>query len=78
MASSDALAGSKPVSMKSHELDVEQRGQHTSYLDNYIVKHVAWDDLHVSVRDTQTKKPKKILSGVSGLVNAGKSMENAA
>jgi hypothetical protein len=53
------------------ETDVERQAHDTSYLDNSVVKSLAWSDVNVVVRDRETQRPKKILSDVSGHVVAG-------
>jgi hypothetical protein len=54
------------------EVDVEQQSRDTSYLDNRVVKTLAWSDVTVVVPDRETKLQRKILSAVSGHVAAGK------
>lgn len=54
------------------EVDIEQQSHDTSYLDNRVVKTLAWSDVTVVVPDRDTKQQKKILSDVSGHVAAGK------
>ena len=60
-----------PETIELKEGDIESQAHDTSYLDNRIVKSLAWSDVSVTVRDRETQKPKKILSGVSGHVVAG-------
>jgi ABC-type lipoprotein export system ATPase subunit len=52
--------------------DVERQAHDRSYLDNSIVKTFSWTDVNVFVPDRDTKKPKQILTSVSGHVAAGK------
>jgi hypothetical protein len=40
-------------------------------LDNRSVRSFAWEDVTVTVKDRETKEPKKILSKVDGCVKAG-------
>jgi hypothetical protein len=51
--------------------DIESRAHDTSYLNNSIVKNLAWNNVNVTVKDRQTKKPKKLLSDINGYVEAG-------
>jgi hypothetical protein len=57
--------------MELKEADIERQAHDTSYLDNSVVKSLAWSDVSVTVRDRETQKPKKILGDVSGHVAAG-------
>ena len=52
-------------------IDIEQCPHDTSYLNNGVVKHLAWNRITVTVSDRETKLPKHLLSGVSGFVAAG-------
>ena len=67
--SSKVLPDSDSIGLK--ETDVERQAHDTSYLDNSVVKSLAWSDVNITVRDRETKKPKRILSDVSGYVVAG-------
>jgi hypothetical protein len=53
------------------ELDIEQHAHDTSYLNNRVVESLSWNDISVTVRERETKKPKKILDGIRGYVAAG-------
>lgn len=53
------------------KIDVERHAHDTSYLDNRDVKCLSWNDVSVTVHDRETKKPRRILSGISGHVVAG-------
>jgi hypothetical protein len=53
------------------DIDIEQRGHDNSYLENQIVQSLSWRDVTVVVSDRETKRPKEILSAVSGEVAAG-------
>jgi hypothetical protein len=46
-------------------------GQETSYLKNNFIKSLVWSGVNVVVSDRETKKPKEILTNVSGHVKAG-------
>lgn len=52
--------------------DVE-KGVATDYahLTNTTVHSFSWEDVTVTVKDRKTKQPIEILSGVSGVVEAG-------
>jgi len=69
--STKVLPKSDSIGLK--ETDVERQAHDTSYLDNSIVKNLAWSDVNVAVRDRETQQPKEILSSVSGHVVAGES-----
>ena len=51
-----------------HEVVVGHHAHDTSYLKNGIVKSLAWSGVNVIVPDRETKKPKQILTFVSGHV----------
>ena len=53
------------------ETDVERHAHDTSYLNNRLLKSLSWNDVSVTVRDRGTKKPRKVLSWISGHVVAG-------
>jgi DNA-binding transcriptional regulator LsrR (DeoR family) len=55
-----------------NEIDIEQRGQGSCYLENQIVQSLSWKDVVVVVPDRETKQPKEILSAINGEVVAGK------
>lgn len=42
-----------------------------AHLSNTTVHSFSWQDVTVSVKDRKTKQPLDILSGVSGIVEAG-------
>lgn len=50
--------------------DLERRPT-DAHLRNTTVKNFAWQDINVTVKDTNTKQPKALLHNVSGIVNAG-------
>lgn len=53
-------------------LDIEKdAGSDYAHLTNTAVQSFVWEDVTVTVKDRQTKKPKDILSGVNGIVKAG-------
>lgn len=69
------MASDESTDLKStglKDVDVERQTHDTSYLHNGVVKSLAWSDASVTVPDRQTKKPRRILSDVSGHVAAGK------
>ncbi len=55
-------------------IDVE-KGDATDYahLTNISVHSFAWENVTVTVKDRKTKQPLEILSGIHGIVEAGKS-----
>jgi hypothetical protein len=53
------------------EVVVDDHAHETSYLENSFVKSLAWSGVNVVVSDRETKKPKEILTNVSGHVMAG-------
>jgi hypothetical protein len=53
------------------EVVVDDHAHETSYLENSFVKSLAWSGVNVVVSDRETKKPKEILTNVSGHVIAG-------
>lgn len=65
-----------PLEMQQHAHttypDVE-KGSNAGYrhLTNNTVRTFSWENVTVTVKDRQTKRPKKILSGVNGVVKAG-------
>lgn len=59
------------------EVDLEQRGNDNSYLENRIIEKLSWQDITVTVPDRETKLPNEILSTVSGHVAAGKTLRAA-
>ncbi|EAU33481.1 conserved hypothetical protein [Aspergillus terreus NIH2624] len=54
--------------------DIERQDHGIQYLHNTAVSNISWNDVSVFVRDRQQKKPKAILSNVSGHVEAGEIM----
>lgn len=64
------------IPMAAVHHDVERHAHDTSYLDNHDVQNLAWADISVTVPDREALKPKKILSGVSGHVEAGECRES--
>ena len=61
---------------RSKEADIERQAHDTSYLDNSIVKSLEWRDVSVAVTGRETRRPKRILSDVSGHVAAGETPQN--
>jgi len=61
------------LSEQSPDYDVEQNAADNSYLKNYTVAAFAWQAVTVTVKDKKTKESRSILSGVDGVVRAGKS-----
>lgn len=55
------------------ETDVEQGTVADAHLRNTTVQTVTWSGVTVTVKDRETKEPKKIVDNVEGLVEAGKS-----
>jgi hypothetical protein len=53
------------------EVVVCHHAHDTSYLENSIAKSLAWSGVNVIVPDRETKKPKQILTSVSGHVMSG-------
>lgn len=54
-------------------VDVEQKALDDSQLQNTTIKHFAWQDVTVTVKDRTSKDQKTILDRVSGVVKAGRS-----
>jgi hypothetical protein len=52
--------------------DVEKGGADYAYLTNTTVRSFSWQDVIVTVKDRKTKQPLEILSGVNGIVEAGR------
>ena len=52
--------------------DVEKGGPDYAYLTNTAVRSFSWQDVIVTVKDRKTKQPLEILSGVNGIVEAGR------
>ncbi|PQE30924.1 ABC transporter protein [Rutstroemia sp. NJR-2017a WRK4] len=51
--------------------DVEHAAVDDTHLRNATVRNFSWQDVTVTVKDNETKHPKAILDGVSGIVEAG-------
>jgi hypothetical protein len=51
--------------------DVEHAAVDETHLRNATVRNFIWQDVTVTVKDNETKHPKAILDGVSGIVEAG-------
>ena len=54
--------------------DVEKTERDHGHLTNSTVGSFGWEDITVTVKDRQTKKPKTILNGVHGMLKAGEMM----
>jgi hypothetical protein len=52
--------------------DVENNAGDYADLTNTAIRSFGWGDITVTVKDRQTNQPKDILSGVNGIVKAGK------
>jgi hypothetical protein len=66
------MASTVSANGSSDAADIEKgAGVDYAHLTNASVQSYAWQDVTVTVKDRQTKKPKDILSGVSGIVYAG-------
>jgi hypothetical protein len=52
-------------------IDIEKQGVAEHHLRNTTVQSISWRDITVTVKDRETKRPKAILSNVSGIVHAG-------
>lgn len=57
-----------PVGIKT---DPEQQPVADRHLDNSTVKNITWSGVTVTVKDRETKKPKKIVDDAAGAVQAG-------
>ncbi|KFG82048.1 hypothetical protein MANI_110873 [Metarhizium anisopliae] len=57
-----------PVGIKT---DPEQQSVADRHLDNSTVKNITWSGVTVTVKDRETKKPKKIVDDAAGAVQAG-------
>lgn len=51
--------------------DVEKGGADYAHLTNTTVRSFSWQNVVVTVKDRTTREPLDILSGVSGIVEAG-------
>lgn len=51
--------------------DIEALADQTSPLFNDAVRFVLWENVTVTIKDRQSKRPKDILNNVCGLVQAG-------
>jgi hypothetical protein len=56
--------------------DVEKGGPDYAYLTNTAVRSFSWQDVVVTVKDRKTKQPLEILSGVNGIVEAGRCLSS--
>jgi hypothetical protein len=52
--------------------DTERQNSHEFYMFNDVVHSLSWSNLSLTVEDRSTKKPKDLVSNVSGRINAGK------
>ncbi|KAI9711428.1 MAG: hypothetical protein M1812_007173 [Candelaria pacifica] len=52
--------------------DVEQKVGLQSYLKNTAIRNFAWQNITVTVKDSQSKQQKAILDGIQGYVEPGK------
>lgn len=61
------------MSISNHSGDVEKdaAGLGYAHLTNDTVQSFSWEDITVTVKDRATKQPLNILSGVSGIIQAG-------
>ncbi|KAK1637248.1 P-loop containing nucleoside triphosphate hydrolase protein [Colletotrichum phormii] len=53
------------------EHDVEMMGSVDAHLLNTTVQNISWEGTEVTVKDRETKQPKRIVDRVNGLVEAG-------
>jgi NAD(P)H-hydrate repair Nnr-like enzyme with NAD(P)H-hydrate epimerase domain len=60
------------VPMESYNVDIENKAVEEAHLENTTVHNFSWEGITVTVKDRQTKQPKAILDGISGVVRAGK------
>lgn len=51
--------------------DVEKTAGDYAHLTNTSISTFSWEDVSVTVKDRQSRKPKTILSNVSGTLKAG-------
>lgn len=63
--------GRHPTSTENYDPDLEQKAMDDAHLMNKEVKTFAWTHIKVVVKDHKTKKPKAILDGVDGVIEAG-------
>ncbi|KAK1674484.1 P-loop containing nucleoside triphosphate hydrolase protein [Colletotrichum godetiae] len=75
---SDASGAKKEHTKMTHgdnnsffEHDVEMMGSVDAHLLNTTVQNISWEGTEVTVKDRETKQPKKIVDRVNGLVEAG-------
>jgi len=57
--------------LSSMEKDLEKTAGDYAHLSNTTIRSFGWGGVTVSVKDRATKKPKTILQGVNGFVQAG-------
>lgn len=65
---------SRPKS-SSPERDLEKNAADYAHLTNASIRSFGWKTVTVTVKDRSTKKPKTILHGINGIVNAGSQFE---
>lgn len=54
-------------------IDIEKDAESSyAHLTNTSIQTFSWENVTVTVKDRQTKQPKDILSGVNGIVKAGR------
>ncbi|TDZ71817.1 ABC transporter G family member 11 [Colletotrichum trifolii] len=51
--------------------DAEMMGAPDAHLLNTTVHNISWEGIEVTVKDRETKKPKNLVDGVDGIVEAG-------
>lgn len=61
------------MSTANHSVEDVEKGalEEFAHLTNHAVHSFSWSDVTVSVKDRRTKQPLDILSGISGIVEAG-------
>ena len=54
-----------------HVIDIEKHAVAEAHLKNTTIRNLAWKNVTVTVKDRETKQPKKIVENVEGIVEAG-------
>lgn len=65
------MTSEKSDSARAMKMDPEQQSVADAHLNNSTVKNVTWSGVTVTVKDRETKKPKKIVDDAAGAVQAG-------
>jgi hypothetical protein len=63
------FASKEPHQMAS--IDIEARGAAEAHLKNTTVQNISWKGMTVTVKDRDSKQPKRLIDGLEGVVYAG-------